>query len=818
MTDEAESGAVPALAAALAGANAADAALGGPAARSSYGSTGAGIRVGILSDSYDVNGRAAAAVAQGLLPAGGNGIGATVLQEGPAGSTDEGQAMAELVHATAPDAQLYFASSNNGEASFAANIAALAAAGCQVIVDDTLYEDEPFFQIAGPIDQAVQQALGAGVSYFSAAGNAGRNFFEGAFTPVLTTVPGIGTGEFESFPGGSLNQTLVVSAGQSPALSLQWAAPYAAANPPTLTLFAVSASGAVTQSFQPGQAPGAVLGFPAPKTTQSYAIYIEQTPGTPSPGLFKEVVDGNGSLGSPGLGAGSGSITGHDLVPGVNVVGAINAGDLRAPAPYTSTGPGELLFGANGTPLALPQPLGLPSFLAPDGAATSVFDPFYGSSAAAASAAAVAALMLQTNRTLSNADLSTLLTDSALPTGVASVAGAGLIEATLAVGYAATRVISGSPQATVEGIAQPCTLVSGAGAQALLAGSGRTLIGAEGTADTVIAGSGADTVDLAGASALLFGSSGPLWVRTLGGAATLAGGAGSMTVSGGAGGGVEYGSASGSNLLTAGNEPTTLVSTGPNDTLAAAGGGHDALIADGSGPATLQGGGAADNVFVSAGTGNHLIACGPGSNLVYLGSGADTASGGPGSLILQAGAGAALAFGGAAGHNLLLAGTGASTLVGGGAGDTLQGSGTGDLLVAAASGNDTLLGGTGTEVMVGGGTGVNIYEAAAADALIAPGAAESVVNPGSGQSTVVAGAGVELFNFVAGATGGADFILGFAPSHQMVRLAGYGAAAEQAALAGQYDTGGNAWLTLPDGTVVAFVGLSHLSAANVVIA
>ena len=81
-----------------------------------------------------------------------------------------------------------------------------------------------------------------------------------------------------------------------------------------------------------------------------------------------------------------------------------------------------------------------------------------------------------------------------------------------------------------------------------------------------------------------------------------------------------------------------------------------------------------------------------------------------------------------------------------------------------------------------------------------------------------ADSGIDPFNFVAGMTGGEDFIAGFNPGRDMVRPAGYGAAGAAAAMAAQYDTQGNSCLKLPDGTIVAFVGLAHLSTANVVIA
>ncbi len=728
--------------------------------------------------------------------------------------------MAELIHQTAPGAQLYFYSAENSEQDFAAGIQALANAGCQVIVDDITYEDEPFFQLAGPIDTAAEQVVADGVNYFSATGNQSSNFFQGEFTPASTMIPGVGAVTAEQFPGGAAYQTAIVPADEQDTLSLQWAAPYAADNPDTLTVYAVTASGQVINSFQSGAEPAVLLNLPVSASTQTYRIYVAQTPGTAMPGTFKYLLEGDGTLSGVGVGVGSGSIFGHDLVPGVNAVGAVNVantpseGGTPIPESYTGTGPGELLLAPDGAPLAQPETLDTPAFLAPDGASTSIYTPFLGTSAAAAEAAAVAALMLQADPSLGNADVSTLLADSAIPAGAASKAGAGLIQANLAVGFAATRDIAGSQQATVSGIAEACTVTGGPSTQEIVAGSAPALLQSEGS-DTVLAGAGADTVDLLGASALLFGGTGSLLVRTMAGNDTVVGGPSGMTVAGGGGGGFEYGSAAGDNALTAGDAPTWVVQGGAADTLAAAGGGNDTLFAYGSGAATLLGGGASGNVFVALGSAADLILAGGGTNVVYLDAGNDTVAGGSGALVLQAGSGAQLVFGGSAGGNYLAAGSGAATLAGGGGGDTLAGAGAGDVLVAASAGNDTLIAGRGAEILVGGGAGTNLFVAGAADALIAPEAAAAVVEFGSGQSTVLGGGGSELLDLVDGSGGGLDFVTGFNPAEDMVQFAGYGAGAA-AAVAAQNDSGGASWISLPDGTVIAFVGLAHLSAANVV--
>jgi hypothetical protein len=172
--------------------------------------TGAGITVGVISDSYDCyqayqdagtpaaggqqgyanNGFTATAatdISTGDLPAnvlvlaeanfnnmGCMGYGAPV--QLPLG--DEGRAMMQIVHDVAPGAGLAFYTAENSEADFANGIVQLAAAvssggaGAKVIVDDVGYFDEPFFQ-DGLIAQAINSVEANGVAYFSSAGNNG---------------------------------------------------------------------------------------------------------------------------------------------------------------------------------------------------------------------------------------------------------------------------------------------------------------------------------------------------------------------------------------------------------------------------------------------------------------------------------------------------------------------------------------------------------------------------------------------------------------------------------------------------------------------
>jgi hypothetical protein len=107
--------------------------------------TGTGVTVGILSDSFNTSGSADTMrtdIANGYLPAN-----TRILQDSPHG-TDEGRAMAELVHEIAPGASILFATANGGQAGFAHNIIALAQAGAKVIVDDVGYFAEPATRMA----------------------------------------------------------------------------------------------------------------------------------------------------------------------------------------------------------------------------------------------------------------------------------------------------------------------------------------------------------------------------------------------------------------------------------------------------------------------------------------------------------------------------------------------------------------------------------------------------------------------------------------------------------------------------------------------
>jgi len=243
-----------------------DFAQGSAALRTAYPAlTGAGVTVGILSDSFNCYGvydqpgsGVPASGTEGYAPNGfatddatfdeSNGYLASsvkVLEEAPCLEygqplllpfTDEGRAMLQVVHVVAPDAALAFYTSSNSEADFANGIGALAAAGATVIADDTGYFDEPFFQ-DGILAQAIDAVAAKGVVYFSAAGNNGKLSYENAnagnaFTTLASSGPNAGEYLLNFDASGATTTTaLPVSIpglfpGEFIALVVEWDQPY----------------------------------------------------------------------------------------------------------------------------------------------------------------------------------------------------------------------------------------------------------------------------------------------------------------------------------------------------------------------------------------------------------------------------------------------------------------------------------------------------------------------------------------------------------------------------------------------------------------
>ncbi|WP_052833240.1 S8 family serine peptidase [Bradyrhizobium sp. LTSP885] len=405
---------------------------------------GSGIKVGVISDSFNNQGGAAADEASGALPSAAN---IQVLEDRSSGGTDEGRAMMQIVHDIAPGASLAFYTADVSEQDFANGILALAAAGCKVICDDVSYYDEPFFQ-NGVVAQAIQTVEAEGVTYITAAGNNASNAYQAAWTPISGVFDGYGFVDAESFGGSmALNITVTASTTNPSPLLLEWNQAYGSATADlVLNVFQNGTYlGSVSnRSVGSSTNPWTALQFTASGT---YQIVIDNLSSIPNsdPTLIKLISAADG-LPVTISGANSGTVYGHAMTPGAITAGAVSAASTPAfgtsaqSEVFSSSGAGtELLFANNGTALSSPDLLSPVVVSGLDDIATTVsgnLSDFYGTSAASASLAGVAALMLAADPNLTPAQVEQIMEQTALPMANSAVSGAGLVQVNAAVAAA----------------------------------------------------------------------------------------------------------------------------------------------------------------------------------------------------------------------------------------------------------------------------------------------------------------------------------------------------------------------------------------------
>ena len=441
-------------------------------ARQQFNVDGTGVTVGVLSDSvnqYPTTGSGIpASVASGDLP---SNPPVNVLQDGPAGSTDEGRAMLENIYDIAPGAGLAFATAGGSDLAMADNIKALAnTAKSNIIVDDVGFADEPFFQ-DGIISQAVNTVVGQGVTYFSSARNESNHGYLSNFRGTTGTVGSLGSGTFQNFDGSGLSKTLELPITVNVAntnIIFQFDQPFntqqPAGSPNVVTsqvnFYVLDSTGAIvasgTNDNTATQEPIQMLTVPS---TGNYFVAIQVIKG-PNPGHVEFMQFGQQSINDlivpQTFGSAGGTFypttAGHNSAAATIGVGAV---PWWAPAPYlsqspllsepfSSAGPSITVRNPDGSLMTNPVTVQNPAITAPDGGNTSFFEPgniintsnnppfvpgqpstptnlsqalpsFFGTSSAAPNAAAVAALMKQRVPTATPADIRAGLIASGTP-------------------------------------------------------------------------------------------------------------------------------------------------------------------------------------------------------------------------------------------------------------------------------------------------------------------------------------------------------------------------------------------------------------------
>lgn len=391
-------------------------------ARNFFGVNGAACKICVLSDGVD---SLAALQASGDLPA-------VDVLPGQAGSGDEGSAMLEIVHDLAPGAALGFATVNPDISTFAANILALRADGCDIIVDDVIYLIESPFQDLIVAD-AVNQVTADGALYFSSAGNEG-NFndgssgtWEGDFN-ANGTVPALGAGAGMAHDFGDSGQSQLVTAG-GVVVVLHWTDVFGASGN---DYDVYDMDGGLTTVFDGSF--DVQDGDDDPVEISGFSLAGERLVVTQFAGADRMInlINFRGTVGIQTTGC----IRGHNsavdafATAAVDVADAAGAGGVyngtESVEAFSCDGPRRIFFDFAGNLLPgapagnFSQTGGVirpkPDVTAADGVSTAApgFNPFFGTSAAAPHAAAIACLVQHAFPAFTPSQIRTALEGSAL--------------------------------------------------------------------------------------------------------------------------------------------------------------------------------------------------------------------------------------------------------------------------------------------------------------------------------------------------------------------------------------------------------------------
>ena len=430
------------------------------------GVNGTGVKVGVLSDSA-TPARVAALIASGDLPSD------VVVLPGQAGPSpgDEGSAMMEIIHDVAPGAKLFFATAFTSEQSFADNIRTLRFTyGCDIIVDDISYFDEPVFQ-DGMVAKAVNDVTADGALYFSSAANSGNltsgtsGTWEGDFTPggtnaVITTFEGapVQLNNFGTVGSPQTYDTLTSVANSG--VYLHWSDPLGGSSN-DYDLFILNSTGTTVKAFGATAQTGTQDPFEFVQPSSTYtpaagdrvvvalyagaarALHVDTERATLSIGTSGATFGHNAGASTFSAAAVYWNAAHTGAKPFVG--GASNPDEV-----FSSDGPRKIFYNPDGTPITpgnfLFATSGGKTLIKPDGAgadgtsaATPGFSPFFGTSAAAPHLAGVAALIKSAVPSITNLQIRQAMTSTALDNmepGIDRDSGYGIVSAPAAIAAA----------------------------------------------------------------------------------------------------------------------------------------------------------------------------------------------------------------------------------------------------------------------------------------------------------------------------------------------------------------------------------------------
>jgi PKD repeat protein len=383
--------------------------------RSKFGYSGAGMKIGIISDGVN---HIADSKASGDLPSD-----VTVLSDTQGG--DEGTAMLEIVHDMVPDAKLYFHDCGSNTLEFNAAVNELYANGCTVICDDIGWPSEPYFEDGIVASNVATLISNNKVIYVSSAGNwaqalyTPQGHYQGYFSPYSGYAPDYNYNDFSHGTDPNFHALYVyIPAGSTLKVFLEWNDQFGhSANDYDLGLFDYNTGSllAISQDPQSGtQNPFEYLSI----TNTGGSTIVGQIEVYKYSGLWKNLelymyTSGGAYVYTNNLVA-SDSIFGQPAVPNVIAVAAVPASDPSTIEPFSSRGPVTISY-----PSAVSR--SKPDISGVDGVAVTGVggfgSPFYGTSAAAPHVAAVVAQIWGAHPTLSAAQVRSALYTSAVDLG-----------------------------------------------------------------------------------------------------------------------------------------------------------------------------------------------------------------------------------------------------------------------------------------------------------------------------------------------------------------------------------------------------------------
>jgi hypothetical protein len=402
---------------------------------------GRGVKIGVISDSYrtitdpsKTFSDPCAGINQTLIVntepvdvSNGDLGNVTYVADFPIKRTDEGRAMMQIIHDVAPGAEKLFATGVYTAGYLASTIEDLANRGCDIIVDDVTYTDQPMLK-DGVVAKAINKVSGQGVFYTTSAGNFGKQSYEKAFNGVDATSIGFPGKKAHNFGPNNSNPDFFQKVMLRPGtcfIAFQWLDNNFSQDEADGTLYDLDifltpgdkTDGTGLIGFNRNNFRGDAIEFipikipgndPCDTVAKPYNILIVNNTTTGNPGRIKYVVFKGGYRAAEYI-EGNSTIVGHANAELAFTIGGVRFNHVKGhpllPSSLSSiTQPQPEVFSSYGGTLGREKP----NLMGPDGVDVTVmigqdyptqalnnFPNFFGTSAAAPHVAAGAALIIQ---------------------------------------------------------------------------------------------------------------------------------------------------------------------------------------------------------------------------------------------------------------------------------------------------------------------------------------------------------------------------------------------------------------------------------------